>query len=411
VEDEEPEIPAGVEAASEEQELAADQMESAAEEEGQEQAADELEPAGDVMEAEAPAEEDADLGIEPPDLQEEMTEEEAEIRDIRRSLTEDLPDGFADVIDEARERSGDPLEEFLPQEIDETLEEEEPVQEMLTPEPGTAEEKEWQTPPPMGEPLSDPGTQDEQKIQTGDLEDIVDEAEKEKEEIEDFIASIKKERRSVRDQIKSDTQDIPPWAKNVPDGPLPEIPPTDEIVFKDKVDWEEQEDAEEAEPVETEPVETEEEKSPEEDSSSLEEEEIAEGPVPGYDTRSAFPETVDQQGLPFVKTAEIMGEEIEEEVAEEAPAPKKIRVKRKSQPVGFSDWIRARIFDIVFVSMLWFVAMWIASQVIGISVFRVLSGSTPVALIFLGVLLFIYFFFFLYFLGETLGNYLFSSDE
>jgi hypothetical protein len=57
------------------------------------------------------------------------------------------------------------------------------------------------------------------------------------------------------------------------------------------------------------------------------------------------------------------------------------------------------------------VAMWIASQVIGISVFRVLSGSTPVALIFLGVLLFIYFFFFLYFLGETLGNYLFSSDE
>ncbi|MGB2907926.1 MAG: hypothetical protein WBB73_12540, partial [Candidatus Aminicenantaceae bacterium] len=289
-------------------------------------------------------------------------------------------------------------------------EEEEPVQEMLTPEPGTAEEKEWQTPPPMGEPLSDPGTQDEQKIQTGDIEDIVDEAEKEKEEIDDFIASIKKERRSVHDQIKSDTQDIPPWAKNVPDGPLPEIPHTDEIVFKDKVDWEEQGDAEEAEPVENE-----EEKSPEEDSSSLVEEEIAEGPIPGYDTRSAFPETVDQQGLPFVKTAEIMGEEIEEEieeeVAEEAPAPKKIRVKRKSQPVGFSDWIRARIFDIVFVSMLWFVAMWIASQVIGISVFRVLSGSTPVALLFLGVLLFIYFFFFLYFLGETLGNYLFSSDE
>ncbi|MFA9454222.1 MAG: zinc ribbon domain-containing protein, partial [Candidatus Aminicenantaceae bacterium] len=137
VEDEEPEIPAGVEAASEEQELAAAELEPAAEEEGPEQAADELEPAGDAMEAEAPAEEDADLGTEPPELQEEMTEEEAEIRDIRRSLTEDLPDGFADVIDEARERSGDPLEEFVPQEINETLEEEEPVPEMLTPEPGT----------------------------------------------------------------------------------------------------------------------------------------------------------------------------------------------------------------------------------------------------------------------------------
>jgi len=285
---------------------------------------------------------------------------------------------------------------------------------MLTPEPGTAEEKEWQTPPPVGEPLTDPGTQDEQKIQTGDIEDIVDEAEKEKEEIDDFIASIKKERRSVRDQIKSDTQDIPPWVKNVPEGPLPEIPPTDEIIFNDKADWEEQEETEAPEQVEAEAV-GEEEAAPEEGSSSLVEEDAAEGPVPGYDTRSAFPETVDQQGLPFVKTAEIMGEDIEEdmeeEVAEEAPKPKKIRVKRKSHPVGFSDWIRARIFDVVFVSVLWFVALWIASQVIGISVFQVLSGSTPVALIFLGVLLLIYFFFFLYFLGETLGNYLFSSDE
>ena len=106
-----------------------------------------------------------------------------------------------------------------------------------------------------------------------------------------------------------------------------------------------------------------------------------------------------------------MGEDIEEEAAEKEPEPKKIRVRRKIQPMGFGDWVKARIFDVVFVSALWFVAMWISSQVLGISVFRVISGSAPVALAFLAVLLLIYFFFFLYFLGETLGNYLFSSDD
>jgi hypothetical protein len=79
--------------------------------------------------------------------------------------------------------------------------------------------------------------------------------------------------------------------------------------------------------------------------------------------------------------------------------------------VGFGEWIKSRIFDVVFVSALWFVALWISSQVLGISVFSILAVSTGVALGFLALLLLLYFFFFLYFLGETLGNYLFSSEE
>ena len=153
-------------------------------------------------------------------------------------------------------------------------------------------------------------------------------------------------------------------------------------------------------------MEPEEEKAPE-DEPSVSQEEAGERPAPGYDTRSAFPETVDQQGLPFIATSQVD----ETVAAEEEPAPRKLHVRRKAKPLGFGDWIKARIFDVVFVSALWFVALWVSSQVLGSSVFQIISDSTAVVLAFLAVLLLIYFFFFLYFLGETLGNFLFYSDD
>ncbi len=337
-----------------------------------------------------------------PAVPDALPDEDFEGLDTKRGLTDDLPEGFAEAIDEAREKAGEPLEEYQPEEDEELPEDAEPIDEKLTPEPGTAEEKEWQTPPPAGEELKEPPTQEEETVQTGDIEDIVDEAEKEKEEIDDFIASIKKERNSVREHIKSDTQDIPPWAANVQDGPLPEIPPTDEIVFREEK--EDEEEVVEAEAADL--MEPEEEKAPE-DEPSVSQEEAGERPAPGYDTRSAFPETVDQQGLPFIATSQVD----EEVAAEEEPAPRKLHVRRKAKPLGFGDWIKARIFDVVFVSALWFVALWVSSQVLGSSVFQIISDSTAVALAFLAVLLLIYFFFFLYFLGETLGNFLFYSDD
>jgi hypothetical protein len=341
-----------------------------------------------------------------PASQDAASEKDFEGIDTRRGVTDDLPQGFAEAIDEAREKVGEPLEELTQGEGEEAPKDEEPVEEKLTPEPGTAEEKEWQTPPPEGEALKEPPTQEEETVQTGDIEDIVDEAEKEKEEIDDFIASIKKERNAVRDQIKSDTQDIPPWAADMQDGPLPDIPPTDEIGIRE-------EDAEEEGKIEDGAlIEGEEEKIPEEEPPVSPKPEAAETPGPGYDTRSAFPETVDQQGLPFVATSEAHEDEpLEEEPFEEEPESKKLHVRRKTQPVGFGEWIKSRIFDVVFVSALWFVALWISSQVLGISVFSILAVSTGVALGFLALLLLLYFFFFLYFLGETLGNYLFSSEE
>ena len=320
-----------------------------------------------------------------------------------RGITDDLPDGFADKIDEAAGRVGEPLEEFVPDQV----QEEETVyteisEKDLTPEPGTAEEKEWQTPPPIDEELKEPEDEEDSSIQTGDLEEIVDEAEKEKEEIDEFVASIKKERESVREIQIPDTQDMPPWADAVQEGPLPDIPPTDEISLQKDVSDASELDTDDSLAIE-EDLETD--QAEELPPAS---EEVALRPTPGYDTGSAFPETVDQQGLPFLgKTEE--ADAVEQTGYE--PQAVESESRQKPQPIGFGDWIKARIFDVVFVTALWFVALWIASQVLGNSVFLLISGSALVTLIFLAVLLFIYFFFFLFFLGETLGNYLFSSEE
>jgi len=348
--------------------------------------------------ASEPAEEAAEEA-----LVDEQAAEDSDKAETRHGLTDDLPDHFAQALDEARERAGEPLEAPAPsleaEEEPEELFEGKPQggadEEALEPEPGTAEEKEWQTPPPVDDELTPkPDPEESNAVQTDDIKEIVDEAEKEKEEIEAFIASVKKERQAFKSQTPADTQDVPPWVEGVEKGPLPDIPPTDEIESRQQ--------------------ETEGDAAGELDSTPPSEEIPRDPSIPGYDTRSAFPETVDQQGLPFVAgTQEVEEQEIAEEkstIAEE-PVRKSKTPRRKTQPLGFGDWIKARIFDILFVTALWFVAMWIASQVLEASVFRIITGAVPLALSFLALLLLIYFFFFLFFLGETLGNYLFFTED
>ncbi len=352
--------------------------------------------AEDKIKVEEPIEQD-EWNITGQEAGEDIDQEET-----RHGLTDDLPDHFAQALDEARARAGEPLDappaplvEEEPEELVEEKGPEEGGEEALEPEPGTAEEKEWQTPPPVDDEVGPkPDSEEVEAIQTDDIEEIVDEAEKEKEEIDAFIASVRQERQAIRAQTPVDTQDVPPWVESVEKGPLPDIPPTDEIESRQQ----ETEDADERVLGITPPS-----------------EEIRQGPAtPGYDTRSAFPETVDQQGLPFVPgTQEFEKHDgtVEESVTEEEPARELKPKRRKTQNLGFVDWIKARVFDVLFVAALWFVAMWIASQVLEASVFRIIIGAIPLALAFLALLLFIYFFFFLFFLGETLGNYLFVSDD
>jgi hypothetical protein len=395
-----------------------------------------------------------DIEPEPEDA-EEVIDVQDEVRmDTRRGKTEDLPDGFAETIEEAKAKVEDEIVEEASQEIvekeahDEIDEAEVAVDEEIPmDEAGKVydqTEMEMQSQPDVKSsgveeespkvPLREPSSSDAGAIQTNDIEEIVDEAEKEKKEIDEFIVSVKKERENG---LKiDDSGELPPWAEAMEGTTPPPMPPTDEIELQEEdVSGEVEEAVEDIEKWEAENV-----PQPED------EPETPVDPGPGYDTSSAFPETVavDQKGLPFraatkeeplkghaveevsapddsyqeepYKDEPIPDEYVEEEVKEaavqtEAPRRFKIRPRRRTTPVPFMDWIKARIFDVFFIAALWFITLWVASQVLEISVIEVISTSFSLTLIFLGILLALYFFFFLFFLGETLGNYLFSQDE
>lgn len=394
----------------------------------------------------------------------EEAEEVIDVRDefkiaTRRGKTEDLPDGFAETLEEAKAK----IEETAAEEVAEkAIEEEIPMDEAGKVYDQTAAEMQREPleevseikDPASEEPLREPSRFEAGIVQTNDIEDIVDDAEKEKKEIDEFIYSVKKERESG---IKVDeTGELPPWAEAMEGTTPPPMPPTDEIELQEEEASEEIGDApEDVEKWEAENVpqpedelETAPEAGPEKEQEQRQEPPIEKGP--GYDTSSAFPETVsvdqktDQKGLPFrgdteeeplkgrpvqaeafpkdsyqeeVHEDEIIPDSyIEEEVEEaavqtETPRSFKIRPRRRTTPIPFLDWIKARIFDVFFIAALWFITLWVASQVLEISVIELIATSSSLTLMFLGILLALYFFFFLFFLGETLGNYLFSQDE
>ena len=60
---------------------------------------------------------------------------------------------------------------------------------------------------------------------------------------------------------------------------------------------------------------------------------------------------------------------------------------------------------------LWLVTVWLASIVAKASFFQLITASTIPILIFLAILLTVYFFLFFFFLGETLGDQMFSQEE
>jgi len=135
-----------------------------------------------------------------------------------------------------------------------------------------------------------------------------------------------------------------------------------------------------------------------EEASNTEEEESPED-AQTVDTGVGIPEKIDQQDLSFEGYYE------EEEKAGIVTPPKEVGASR------FTIWLKSGLFDVFFVALLWFVTLWIASHVIGVSVFQLIFSSTWESIGFLAALLAVYFFLFLFFLGETIGSYLFSRGE
>jgi hypothetical protein len=164
------------------------------------------------------------------------------------------------------------------------------------------------------------------------------------------------------------------------------------------------------------------------------------------DSTMGLPERVSQSPLPFglPSDEEEIGDEGEEEVEaaveteEEAaepvrPAREPILPRRGAEggeeirreiepldeseeaglrpPFSFSVFFKSKIFDVLFVGLFWLVALGLAAASMGLTFFEILGSMSGSMLLFYGVLVFLYFFLFKFFLGETLGDRLFRPRE
>ncbi|OGD10910.1 MAG: hypothetical protein A2Y86_06055 [Candidatus Aminicenantes bacterium RBG_13_62_12] len=158
------------------------------------------------------------------------------------------------------------------------------------------------------------------------------------------------------------------------------------------------------------------------------------------DSTIGLPERVSQSPLPFEQAA------AEEEEVEEEPDDNKVREKilptagpvrtereavrptRESErreaeeegvgeeptprpPFSFSVFFKSKAFDVLFVGLFWLVALWLAASSMGATLFDILGSMSGSMLLLYAVFIFIYFFLFKFFLGETLGDRLFRERE
>jgi len=93
--------------------------------------------------------------------------------------------------------------------------------------------------------------------------------------------------------------------------------------------------------------------------------------------------------------------EAEEEGEEPSPRP----------PFSFSVFFKSKAFDVLFVGLFWLVALWLAANSMDATLFDILGSMSGPMLLLYAVFVFIYFFLFKFFLGETLGDRLFRERE
>jgi hypothetical protein len=235
----------------------------------------------------------------------------------------------------------------------------------------------------------------EEGLKTGfeaeETEEVSRPEEDEKEAIERFLASVKRERAGKagileEEEILPDSkkisegtsklkEELPPWAEKVQKGAPLEVG-TEEREAAPELGKELQE-----EEVELEPEEKEEEG----------EEVLEEVPVPEKEVE--LKERMEEVGLPFEG-------EIEAE-----------RAGKKRAPSTLSIWLKRRAFDLLSMAVLWIISLWLASRLMKVSLFKLISVSALPSLGFYLVLLVIYFSFFILMLGETPGDLIFSREE
>ena len=79
-------------------------------------------------------------------------------------------------------------------------------------------------------------------------------------------------------------------------------------------------------------------------------------------------------------------------------------------PSKFVLWLKSKAFDLLFIGVMWIISLWIASRVMEVSLFKLISASAVSVVIFYFIMLIVYLALFLLFLGETLGEHLFYQE-
>jgi len=132
-----------------------------------------------------------------------------------------------------------------------------------------------------------------------------------------------------------------------------------------------------------------------------EEEEPAEGEAREKIFPTAGPVRPEREAVRPVRESERREAEAEEEGEEPAPRP----------PFSFSVFFKSKAFDVLFVGLFWLVALWLAATSMGATLFDILGSTSGSMLLLYAALVFLYFFLFKFFLGETLGDRLFRERE
>lgn len=230
-------------------------------------------------------------------------------------------------------------------------------------------------------------------------EELLEKREHAREAEESEIGDVKA---GTKEEVLEAEEEIPAWAKKIQETPLsptqkfegtPAETETEEEKTEEPVEMEEHLEfaEEEAEKEEIQPDEVAfEVETPAEEI----EEELLFSQSPTSESGIGIPEQVLQKSLPFEEGTDERSDTEEESVAIESL---------------FN--LKAKIFDLLFITALWFITLAIASRLLGVSLVQLLSLSTWPLILFYLILLGTYFFLFVYFLGETLGDRFFSRHS
>jgi hypothetical protein len=158
------------------------------------------------------------------------------------------------------------------------------------------------------------------------------------------------------------------------------------------------------------------------------------------DSSIGLPERVSQAPLPFRReeTREEVVQEVEAEDEAAAPAapeaapvrpvrPPILPVREPGRrdaeaaaefeeaephpPFSFSAFFKSKVFDVLFVGIFWLAALWLAANATDRTFFEILGSVSGPMLLLYAAFVFLYFFLFKFFLGETLGDRLFRPRE